>query len=86
MSGIDAALGRLEAAMDALEAEAARRLPDPDESVEALRRERDGLAEEVDALRAAAERDAELRSEAAVAVRSALSDLRALMPENRADG
>jgi len=91
MSAMEAALARLERAMEELETAMADGLPELDAEVEALRRERDGLADEVDALRASAERDAALRAEAADAVRMALSDLRAMVPddvapEDRADG
>jgi len=86
MSEIDTALARLERATAGLEEALADGAPGADLEAELLRRERDGLAEEVDALRAAAERDAELRAEAANAVRTALADLRALVPEDRTDG
>ncbi len=44
-----------------------------------LLNERDELAEEVQALRARAAEDAELRAEAALAVREALNDLRGVV-------
>lgn len=86
MSDLDKAIARLEAA--ALELEqilADAVLPEPKEDP-VLRRERDMLASEVAALRDAAERDAELRAEAAEAVRAALNDLRALVPEEHSNG
>lgn len=93
MSDLDKAIARLEAA--ALELEqilADAVLPEPKEDP-VLRQERDVLAaevvalrEEVAALREAAERDAELRAEAAEAVRAALSDLHALVPEEHSNG
>lgn len=80
---VDASLARLETALSALEAAFAE-TPGAgfglDAGDEALREERDRLAEEVEALREAAARDAELRAEAAAAVRAALADLRAIVP------
>ena len=84
MQDLDGALARLEAAVDALErslAEAASPGPDP-----ALVAERDRLAAEVADLRESAKRDEELRAEAAEAVKAALGDLRAIMPEDRLNG
>ncbi|MGF1502544.1 MAG: hypothetical protein ACFBSD_12075 [Paracoccaceae bacterium] len=48
--------------------------------------ERDRLAAEVAQLRAQSVKDAELRAEAAEAVKAALRDLRALMPEEERHG
>jgi molybdenum-dependent DNA-binding transcriptional regulator ModE len=87
MDDLDTALERLERAVDGLETALVR----------AVRRggghgggevaaERDRLRAEVDELRAAARRDAELRDEAAAAVKAALADLKALMPEEGAHG
>ena len=86
MSDLDKAIARLEAAALELEQVLADAvLPEPKEDP-VLRRERDMLAEEVVALREAAERDAALRAEAAEAVRVALNDLRALVPEEHNNG
>ena len=86
MSDLDKAIARLEAAALELEQVLADAvLPEPKEDP-VLRRERDMLAEEVVALREAAARDAELRAEAAEAVRVALNDLRALVPEEHSNG
>ena len=87
MDDLDKALERLERSIDALETSlvrgARRGGPAGDGPLAA---ERDRLAAEVERLKAAARRDAELRSEAAEAVKAALADLRALMPEDRAHG
>lgn len=81
MSRLEEALQRLDTAVADLEgallaagagavaAEVGPELPE-------LRSERDKLADEVQALRARAAEDAELRAEAALAVREALNDLR----------
>lgn len=86
MDEVDAALGRLERAVgalgEALEARDAR----GDVAEAGVAAERDALAAEVAALRQAHEKDAELRAEAAEAVKAALSDLRTLMPQERAHG
>ncbi|MEM7210642.1 MAG: hypothetical protein AAF479_01935 [Pseudomonadota bacterium] len=81
MSRLDEALLRLDIAIADLEGALADAGPTEivDEATEVLpelRSERDQLADEVRALRARAAEDAELRAEAAVAVREALNDLR----------
>lgn len=84
MSDKGDALDRLTRAVDALEQVLARALerggPGP-EAGDAAR-----LAAENAELKAAAEREAELRQEATAAVKAALDDLRALMPEGRLHG
>ncbi|MGF1446969.1 MAG: hypothetical protein ACFBRM_12340 [Pikeienuella sp.] len=57
-----------------------------DRLADELAHERDRLAAEVAVLRENAARDAELRDEAAAAVKAALEDLRALMPEGARHG
>ncbi|GMG81345.1 hypothetical protein LNKW23_05580 [Paralimibaculum aggregatum] len=87
---VAAALGRLCSAIDGLEGAlmaALRSGPDREESaalaadLASAEAERDRLAAEVEALKAAALRDAELRNEATAAVKAALEDLKGLMPE-----
>lgn len=86
MSKLEAALERLGAAVAVLE----RTAPEAAGTAQdwaALLDERDRLAETVAELQAARAEDAQLRAEAAEAVRAALGDLRALAPEGeRADG
>jgi len=83
MKELDTAMARLDRAVTALETglsvEGAPGGPGR-EVLEALESERDDLAAEVARLRAEAEDDARLRREAAEAVKSALSDLRAMTP------
>ncbi len=90
MDDLDKALERLERSIDALETCLVRGMraggPAGNGADPALAAERDRLEAEVERLQAAARRDAELRSEAAEAVKAALADLRALMPEDRAHG
>lgn len=86
MDGIDGALNRLEGAVDRLETALLRAVRTPPADLPALAEERDRLAVEVAQLRAASAREAELRHEAAAAVKAALADLRALMPEAKAHG
>ncbi len=93
--GMDRALDALEGAVDRLErtlvaiARPARPAPgrsDGGDRIAELEAERDCLAAENEELRANAARDAELRSEATAAVKAALEDLRALMPEGASHG
>ena len=86
MSEVETALRRLEQAVAALEETMAGIDRARDHGLGELMAERDRLAAENRALREAAERDAELRTEAAEAVKAALSDLRALMPEEERHG
>ena len=95
MSKLDQAIGRLSAALEALEdvlsdgvvrsstegpvMEAAQR-------VEALEAECDRLRAEIARLERQTEEDARLREEAAEAVRAALGDLRAVIATDRAAG
>lgn len=83
--GIDAAISRLEGAVDRLErslAAGVRAGAGQDAAAGTVERER--LAREVSELKAARAKDEALRSEAAAAVKAALEDLRALMPEGEA--
>lgn len=75
MAELERALERLERAVAALESAAG-----------AAREDRARLASRTAELEAAAVRDAELRAEAADAVRSALGEMRALMPEDERHG
>jgi len=86
MSEAETALRRLEQAVAALEQAMAERDQARDHGLVALMAERDRLVAENRALREAAERDAGLRTEAAEAVKAALADLRALMPEEERHG
>ena len=74
LSRMDAALTKLELAFDA--AEPPEIWGSETTELPALKAERDQMAGEIQALRARAEEDAKLRTEAAVAVREALRDLR----------
>ena len=78
MSELEEALDRLERAVGGLENVAARagQTPNP----QSLSAERDRLLAENRDLREEARRQADLRTEAADAVKDALSDLRSLMP------
>ena len=67
----------LEVAVDSVEAADGNSASAPELPV--LMTERDELADEVKALRARAAEDAELRAEAALAVREALNDLRGVV-------
>ncbi|MEM7189863.1 MAG: hypothetical protein AAF439_09650 [Pseudomonadota bacterium] len=69
---LGAAVGRLEAAMDAMPDRASKNAAAPVEASE----DHAKLEAEVMTLRARAEEDAKLRAEAASAVRAALTDLR----------
>lgn len=83
-------LDHLQRAVDGLERALLRAVQAPPavdaEDLASLRADRDRLAEEVERLRVAAQRDAELRTEATQAVKAALEDLRALMPEGAKHG
>lgn len=85
MGRLEEALTRLGNAVQDLEtaieaAESADRDPGVTSTeLPVLLTERDELAEEVQALRARAAEDAELRAEAALAVREALNDLRGVV-------
>lgn len=84
MSTLEDAIARLGNAItdleDAFEALEAREANGEEIAIAPeLRDERDKLADEVHALRARAAEDAELRAEAAVAVREALNDLRGVV-------
>ena len=88
MGELGEALMRLEAAVTALETVLIAAL-EGDEAIAEAQEPPDvtsRLAEENAELRAAAARDAELRVEAAAAVKAALEDLRALMPEVKGHG
>lgn len=78
------ALERLTRAVDGLERALAKAVQGGSSPVAGDDQNR--LAAENAELRAAAERDAELRQEATAAVKAALNDLRALMPEGRPHG
>ncbi len=67
----------LEVAVESVEAADGNSASSPELPV--LMTERDELADEVKALRARAAEDAELRAEAALAVREALNDLRGVV-------
>lgn len=84
MSDIDDALARLDAALDRAEDAVGRESESNGRlaaDFETVRAERDRLAAEVRILREAAKEDAELRAEAADAVKTALADLRGLVHE-----
>lgn len=81
---MDAALMRLEAALDAAEPPA--RWGEDAPEIPELKRERDQMADEIRELRARADADAKLREEAATAVRDALRDLRGAMGEEWGKG
>lgn len=84
MSELEEALDRLERAVGGLEVVAARAGQRPD--TQALSAERDRLLAENRDLREEARRQADLRTEAADAVKDALSDLRSLMPRENDHG
>lgn len=83
LTRLDAAMTRLETAFDAQEKSAAEKgteiWGDATPDLPELRAERDQLVDEVKTLRTRAEQDAELRAEAADAVREALRDLRGMV-------
>lgn len=82
MDELETALNRLDGAVGRLEQALANPPPvtdmvgDISSDLPVLQAERDQLAQEVQTLRERATRDAELRSQAATAVREALRDLR----------
>ena len=78
MSRIEQALDRLDAALDALEGRLSRVGTSEESRDNRLQAERDALLSKVRKLEAQSEEDAQLRGEAAQAVRAALSDLRAM--------
>ncbi|MEM1344518.1 MAG: hypothetical protein AAGI34_08045 [Pseudomonadota bacterium] len=78
MGDLDAALDRLDRAVDGLERVLGALAPPPEGS---YAEERARLIADIARLEAAAERDAGLRTEAAEAVREALGEMRALLPE-----
>lgn len=78
MSRVDTALNRLEAALDALEVAFDLEVPKEDAVEHKMRGERDALMTRVRELEAKSREDAQLRGEAADAVRAALQDLRAV--------
>lgn len=86
-SKLEAAVTRLDAALARLETAIADNLEpgeitgDVTPEIPVLRAERDELASEIKALRDRAAKDAELRAEAASAVREALADLRGAVGE-----
>lgn len=86
-SKIEQSLARIDSAMTRLETaiteclEPGEILGDVTPEIPMLRAERDQLSEEIKALRARAVKDAELRAEAASAVREALADLRGAVGE-----
>ena len=80
MSRLDAALSRLETAIEN-QMKPGEIWGDETPEVPQLRAERDGLADEIRSLRDRAAKDAELRAEAATAVREALADLRGAVGE-----
>lgn len=86
MSKVDESISRLESAIAALEGALAAREGSGDAAdgvLAEVQAERSLLAEEVEHLRARAAKDAELRSEAADAVRQALLDLRGAVGNER---
>lgn len=76
MSQLDDALQRLDAAVTRLETALGERAASAGAGLADLEAERDQLSHEVLELRARADEDARLRTEAAAAVRDALHDLR----------
>lgn len=86
-SKLEASFARLDAAMSRLETAIAENLEpgeivgDVTPEIPVLRAERDELASEIKLLRDRAAKDAELRAEAATAVREALADLRGAVGE-----
>ena len=77
MSRLEKAFERLTRALDALEEKVDQRAAAPGPGPD-LKAERDALAAKVHKLQARSEEEAQLRGEAAEAVRAALSDLRAM--------
>ena len=80
MARLDAALNRLETAIDS-QMKPGEIWGEETPEIPQLRAERDGLADEIRVLRDRAAKDAELRAEAATAVREALADLRGAVGE-----
>ena len=80
MTRLDAALARLESAVEK-QMQPGEIWGEETPEIPQLRAERDGLADEIKSLRDRAAKDAELRAEAASAVREALADLRGAVGE-----
>lgn len=78
MSRVSTALSRLEAALDALEVAIETQDPQERQLEIKMRSERDALLSRVRELESKSREDAQLRGEAADAVRAALQDLRAV--------
>ena len=83
MSNLDAALDRLGDAVASLSASTGGKPPGA--QIAALTAERDALKSEIEALNIKRDEDAQLRAEAADAVRTALVDLRSVMAAKEAE-